>query len=151
DRARAILEEQTEGQVGTGKPLAQPRLPASSAGAAMRQGQKMAHFAPASWGSLPAWQAKDYTAVWNGFLRNCQAVMERGVSPTPRSSVVAPGPWKNVCIAAFDPARAPDPARPDSLRLFLENWLQPWAVMAAGKPAVNTVTGYYEPLVRASR
>jgi len=149
ERPRTILEE--EGKDPEVVSTSKPRLPSLPAGAALRQGKKLTHFAPASWGSLPAWQARDYTVVWNGFLRNCQAVMERGVSPGARSAVVAPGPWRDVCVAAFDPARAPSPSRPDAIRQFLESWLQPWTVMAAGKPAVNTVTGYYEPLVRASR
>ena len=38
------------------------------------------------------------------------------------------------------------------VRRFLQTYLQPWRLNAAdGKPATNTVTGYYEPLVRGSR
>ena len=38
------------------------------------------------------------------------------------------------------------------MRRFLQTYLQPWRLNAAdGKPATNTVTGYYEPLVRGSR
>lgn len=38
------------------------------------------------------------------------------------------------------------------MRQFLHQHLQPWHLLdAAGRPADNTVTGYYEPLIHASR
>src|SRR5690606_8802077 len=47
DRARAILEE--EGKEPEVAVTAQPRLPRLQPGVALRQGQKLSHFAPASW------------------------------------------------------------------------------------------------------
>src|SRR5690606_19426485 len=79
------------------------------------------------------------------------AVLERGLKSGGNSAVVAAGPWRDVCVAAFEGADKPDPAQPESVTRFLKARLQPWQVMAAGKPATNTVTGYYEPLVHASR
>lgn len=38
------------------------------------------------------------------------------------------------------------------MRAFIEQHLQPWRLLdEQGKPARNTVTGYYEPLVRGAR
>ncbi len=148
-------EGETQTGLEPGEPAiavsAVPQLPATAASATLRPGQKLAHFAPATWASLPAWQADDHAVLWNAFLRNCQAVMERGLRPAGRGAIAAAGPWREVCLAAFDPSSKPDPEQADTVRQFLQTWLQPWQVMAAGKPAVNTVTGYYEPLVRASR
>ena len=42
--------------------------------------------------------------------------------------------------------------RAAAVRQFLQTHLQPWRLLdAPGSPAQNTVTGYYEPLVHASR
>mgnify|MGYP002350839718 CR=1 FL=1 len=63
-----------------------------------------------------------------------------------------PRAWQPVCAAAIDPARAPAAGDGEGVRRFLQTYLQPWRLNAAdGKPATNTVTGYYEPLVRGSR
>jgi len=149
-KARAILEQGTppaEEPAAT-RPAALPRVPA---GQSLRAGQPLSHFAQVTWASLPPAQVADDAVLWRAFLQNCQAVIERGVRGSKNGAMAAPGPWYDVCQAAFDPAKAPDPTRAGAVRQFMQNWLQPWQVMAAGKPATNTVTGYYEPLVRAAR
>jgi len=61
-----------------------------------------------------------------------------------------PRAWQPVCAAAADlGATSPDAA---AVRQFLQTQLQPWRLNGAdNRPASNTVTGYYEPLVRGSR
>src|SRR3546814_15268212 len=63
-----------------------------------------------------------------------------------------PRVWQPVCAAASKSGisvAAPDTA---AVRAFLQKMLQPWRVLdASGHPARNMVTGYYEPLVQASR
>lgn len=50
------------------------------------------------------------------------------------------------------PVKAPAAGDSAAVRRFLQTWLQPWRIAGAdGRPATNTVTGYYEPLVRGSR
>lgn len=159
--ARAILEQGTTGvSTGTAAPAPSPvldagppalpaRLPAASA---LRAGQALPGFAQASWSSVPTWEPGDLSAYWDALLRNCQAVLERGMRPVGSGSpVVAARAWRDVCVAAFDPANGVNPAQPATVQRFLQERLQPWQVTSGGKPATNTVTGYYEPLVRASR
>lgn len=151
ERARAILED-TQLDFPDQFRAAEPRLPVVPSGTQLRGGSRLPHFTAVSWSSLPAWQSDNYQALWQAFLRNCQAILERGLGvPGSGSPVVAARPWLDVCHAAFDPARAPDPQRPQSIQAFFEQYLQPWQVMDGKQPAENIVTGYYEPLVRASR
>lgn len=152
-QALAILEQKPSTPAPERiSPPAEPRLPAVRSATDLRAGTPLPHMAAQRWNQLPAWEADDYRLVWKAFLRNCEAVLRRGLGqPGSGSAVVAARAWLPVCTAAFDPAQAPDPANPAQVQGFLENWLQPWLVTQAGKPAINTVTGYYEPLVQASR
>src|SRR5690606_27640510 len=153
EQAKAILEQTGTAAVEApgAAAVGEPRLPQQALTAPLRQGKRLSGFAPVNWASLPAWQGDDLAVVWSAFLRNCQAVLERGIKAGRNAAVVPAGPWKDVCVAAFKPGNGVDPARPQSVRDFLQTWLQPWQLMDKGKPAVNTVTGYYEPLVQASR
>lgn len=148
----AILEQKPAPEPEQVGPLAEPRLPAVRAATDLRAGTKLPHFTAQNWSQLPPWEADDYRMVWQAFLRNCQAVLRRGLGqPGSGSPAAAARGWLPVCTAAFDTARAPDPSSPASVQQFLQTWLQPWLVVQGGKPAINTVTGYYEPLVQASR
>src|SRR3546814_13033037 len=63
-----------------------------------------------------------------------------------------PRAWQPVCAAAVQSGLAAGNPGAAALRQFLQTHLQPWHLLdASGKVARNTVTGYYEPLVRASR
>lgn len=152
-QALAILEQKpSTPEPVTGVPLGPPQLPDIRSPQALRAGTPLPHFSRHDWSALPAWDADDYRLVWQAFLRNCEAVLKRGLGrPGSGSPVAAARPWLPVCTAAFDPAQAPRPEQPASVQQFLQTWLQPWLVTTGGKPAVNTVTGYYEPLVQASR
>jgi len=109
-------------------------------------------FQRVNYADLPRWREDDLMHFWPLFLRNCKGLMR----PTSGSLAVparaAPRAWQPVCAAAIDPARMPAANDPESVRRFLQTYLQPWRLLGAdGKPASNTVTGYYEPLVRGSR
>lgn len=159
ERARAILEQAEPAPAVTPQPaapavpgVAAPQLPMVPGEHVLRAGKSLPHFTPVSWQQVPQWSSRNYPALWQAFLRNCQAILERGLSlPGNGSPVVAARPWWRVCRAAFDPAQAPDPKQPHTIRAFLQQHLQPWRVMNGSAPAVNLITGYYEPLVRASR
>ena len=65
----------------------------------------------------------------------------------------APRAWQPVCLQV-ERAGVPENSQPDAqwVREFLQTHLQPWRLLdGGGKLARNTVTGYYEPLIRASR
>jgi membrane-bound lytic murein transglycosylase A len=64
---------------------------------------------------------------------------------------VDPYAWQQVCTAARDPSLR-GPLSNAQMRGFLEKWLEPWTVRApTGEAATSLATGYYEPLVHASR
>lgn len=63
-----------------------------------------------------------------------------------------PRAWQPVCAAAKNSGIAVPAANKSAVRAFMQQWLQPWQVLtSSGKPASGMVTGYYEPLVHASR
>lgn len=106
----------------------------------------------APWSELPGWSADDLSGYWPIFLRNCKGLMRRTGGSLTTPARATPRAWQPVCAAAIDPARAPAANDSESIRRFLQTYLQPWRVIGAdGRPATNTVTGYYEPLVRGSR
>ena len=108
-------------------------------------------FVPVGWAALPDWQADNLDQVWKAFINNCKGLMRpvSGSLAIPARS--APRAWQPVCAAAQQ-AGYDENAAGSQVRQFLESHLQPWRLAdAAGKPAKNTVTGYYEPLIRASR
>lgn len=106
-------------------------------------------FVAVTWAALPGWSDDDLSSVWKGFLNNCKGLMRPVSGSLAMPARSAPRAWQPVCRAAAAVGEQADPAQ---TRAFLQQHLQPWRLLdAAGKPASNTVTGYYEPLVRASR
>lgn len=109
-------------------------------------------FVPVSWGVLPGWQADNLDHVWKAFINNCKGLMRPVSGSLALPARAAPRAWQPVCAAAQQAGIAAESADAVQVRGFLEAHLQPWRLLdAAGKPAKNTVTGYYEPLIRASR
>jgi len=106
-------------------------------------------FAPADWNALPGWRDDALDHVWQGLLNNCKGLM-RPVSGSPALPERAPPRvWHAVCAQAQAAGQLASSA---DVRAFLQQHLQPWRVLdAQGAPARNTVTGYYEPLIQASR
>jgi len=107
-------------------------------------------FQRASWAELPGWNGDDLSQFWPLFLRNCKGLMRPTTGNLAAPARATPRAWQPVCAAAADPAQAPADAA--GVRQFLQAHLQPWRLNGAdNRPAANTVTGYYEPLVRGSR
>ena len=101
---------------------------------------------------MPGWSNDDLSQFWPLFIRNCRGLMRPTSGNLAAPARATPRAWQPVCAAAADPARAPAAGDGEGVRRFLQTYLQPWRLNAAdGKPATNTVTGYYEPLVRGSR
>lgn len=108
-------------------------------------------FVPVGWGALPGWQEDAMDQVWKAFINNCKGLMRPVSGSLAMPARAAPRAWQPVCAAAQQ-AGYDEHAGAGVVRPFLETHLQPWRLAdAAGKPAKNTVTGYYEPLIRASR
>lgn len=109
-------------------------------------------WAQASFGDLPGWNSDDLSNVWDAFVRNCRGLMRPTGGSLTTPARAAPRDWHAVCSAAADPSQAPSADDAVAVRRFLQTHLQPWRLLdAEGKVAGNTVTGYYEPLVRGSR
>jgi membrane-bound lytic murein transglycosylase A len=109
-------------------------------------------FQRAGYGDIPGWRDDDLLHFWPVFLRNCKGLMRPTSGNLTLPARATPRVWQPVCAAAVDPARRPVANDAESVRRFLQTYLQAWRLLAPdGKPAANTVTGYYEPLVRGSR
>lgn len=90
--------------------------------------------------------------VWKAFINNCKGLMRPVSGSLAIQARATPRAWQPVCAAAVQSGLTNETAATASVRQFLQEQLQPWRLLdAAGRPAQNTVTGYYEPLVRASR
>ncbi len=109
-------------------------------------------FVTVAWSDLPGWGKDDLRGVWTALVRNCRGVVRPSTGNLSVPARAAPRAWQPVCAAVADPARAPAADNTEAVRAFLQTWLAPWRLAGAdGKPASNTVTGYYEPLVKGSR
>ncbi len=110
---------------------AAPVAPAAPAPGAVRS-QAVSRWVAAPWSDLPGWGQDSVLAAWPALLRGCERPAEG---------------WAAACASARALA-APDEAR---VRAWLQAQLQPWRVEAPDGAAQGLITGYYEPLIEASR
>jgi membrane-bound lytic murein transglycosylase A len=109
-------------------------------------------FQPATWAALPGWQSDDLSHVWKAFVNNCKGLMRPVSGSLALPARATPRAWQPVCAAAQRSGMTAATPNAAEVRRFLQDQLQPWRLLdGTGHPAVNTVTGYYEPLVHASR
>lgn len=109
-------------------------------------------FQAVGWGALPGWENDDLQLVWKGFINNCKGLMRPTGGSLTAQARATPRAWQPVCAAAAQAKLDAATATTASVRQFIQQHLQPWRLLdGAGKTAKNTVTGYYEPLVHASR
>jgi len=109
------------------------------------------HYAPARWESLPDWTSDGLFHVWKGLLNDCRGLMRPVPESLANPARANPRAWQPVCQAAVQANMGPD-ADGDAVRRFLQAHLRPWRLeQAPGRPASGLVTGYYEPLIHASR
>ncbi len=131
------------------QPLRVPALSSMRDSAARKLAGK---FQPVGWGALPGWQSDDLRLVWKGFINNCKGLMRPTGGSLTAPARATPLAWQPVCAAAAQSGLDPASASTTAIRDFIHQHLQPWRLLdAGGKIAKNTVTGYYEPLVYASR
>lgn len=106
-------------------------------------------FQAVTWQALPSWSHDDLNSVWKAFINNCKGLMRPVSGSLAMPARAAPRAWQPVCQAAQS---LPADASSSQVREFFHMWLQPWRLLdEQGQLARNTVTGYYEPLIRASR
>jgi len=84
------------------------------------------------WEQLPGWQADRVAEIWPALQRSCQRP--------------APG-WAALCAEAL----LRPPGDEAATRAWLQQRLQPYRVESPQGLAEGLITGYYEPLVEASR
>ena len=84
------------------------------------------------WQDLPGWQADRVAEAWPALLKSCQRP--------------APG-WAALCAEAL----LRPPADEAATRAWLQQRLQPYRIESLQGSAEGLITGYYEPLVEASR
>jgi len=105
-------------------------------------------FVPVGWAALPSWTSDDLSNLWPVLINNCKGLMRPTGGSLVQQARATPRAWQPVCQAAsqVQPTSGPE------IRAFIEQHLQPWRLLdEQGRPARNTVTGYYEPLVHGSR
>ena len=100
-----------------------------SAGVITRPG---ARWVPAAWTDLPGWDTDRTAELWPALLRGC----ERPAFD-----------WVGLCAQA----RGAPPTSDAAARAWLQQHLQPYRVESPDGLADGLITGYFEPLVTASR
>jgi peptidoglycan lytic transglycosylase A len=105
----------------------------------------LVRFTPIDFANLPGWQASDSRAALASFARSCGAIAKLpGDHPMGGVGYAGmPGEWFEACNAI--PHASPDE---NQARAYFERWFTPLEV-ATSSPAL--FTGYYEPLLSASR
>jgi membrane-bound lytic murein transglycosylase A len=109
------------------------------------------YYVAVSWRQLPGWDNDNLAHVWKAFLNNCKGLMRPVSGSLAVPARAAPRVWQPVCQAAVQSGLdARSTGAP--VRDFLQQQLRPWQLdQSAGRAASGTVTGYYEPLIRASK
>ena len=93
-----------------------------------------ARWVPVRFADLPGWDVDRASELWPALLRSCERP--------------APG-WVNLCTQARS-ATLPG-FSDDGARVWLQQRLQPYRVESLDGVADGLITGYFEPLVDASR
>jgi membrane-bound lytic murein transglycosylase A len=91
-----------------------------------------ARWVPVNWSELPGWESDHVAELWPALLRGCEKPAAE---------------WLRFCTDARQAAPAGDGA----MRSFLQQRTLPFRVESLEGSADGMVTGYFEPLVEASR
>lgn len=117
--------------VGEAMPAPSPTTPSVPDGPTRPTGR--GRWIATDWAALPGWRDDAVLAAWPALLRSCER-------PAPL--------WAQACGAAKRLGPAADEAR---VRDYLQQQLQPWRVENNDGQAEGLITGYFEPLMEASR
>lgn len=89
---------------------------------------------PATWGDLPGWREDHVQQVFEAFRASCAVLNKRPL-------------WQGVCAAADTVVPTDD----DGVRAWFEDQFRPWALVNPDGSRDGLITGYYEPVIHASR
>ena len=95
-----------------------------------------ARWVASAWADLPGWNSDRPSELWPALLRGCDKP--------------APG-WAALCAQARSAVASGNSFSDDATRAWLEKRLQPYRVEALDGAAEGLITGYFEPLLDASR
>lgn len=91
-----------------------------------------ARWTPAQWSDLPGWDRDTTAELWPALMRGCERPL---------------ADWARVC----EQARKAAPLDDAAARAWLRQRLQPWRVESLDGGTEGLITGYFEPLLEASR
>lgn len=91
-----------------------------------------ARWVPVAWSALPGWAEDRIEAWWPALLASCARPARA---------------WTDVCARAQLEA----PGGDDAVRRFVTTWLRPWRLEATDGSTEGLATGYFEPVLPASR
>jgi len=113
-----------------------PAAPASGTATAPAIVRPQSRWVAARWADLPGFEQDRVAELWPALLRGCERP--------------APG-WAALCTQARSAATASG-WNDDAARAWLQQRLLPWRVESPdGATAEGLITGYYEPLIEATR
>lgn len=93
-----------------------------------------AQYRAISWSDLPNWKKDNHLEALESFKNSCEVMKS-----DPK--------WQKVCLEADEES----PSDPVSARIFFQRHFLPYEVVADGKKTAGVITGYYLPVLNASR
>lgn len=116
-----------------------PAAPLPAPAAPLQPPAKPSVFSPSAlqqtrWDAIDGWYDDDLTQAWPAFLQSCEGLK-------------AQLSWQRVC----DFAGNVDPASSDSIRRYFQDNFTPYQTVNPDGTTQGLITGYYEPVLRASR
>jgi membrane-bound lytic murein transglycosylase A len=88
----------------------------------------------ATWADLPGWGSDSLKAAFDVFRASCATLAKRPL-------------WQGVCASAESAAVTDDAG----IRSWFEGQFRPWSLVNPDGSRQGLITGYYEPVIRASR
>ena len=88
------------------------------------------------WGELPGWDGDRLGEFWGAFLRSCERP--------------AAG-WRDACTKARQLAPAAASASDPAVRDWVQRQLRPYRIESVERDPIGLATGYFEPVIEASR
>lgn len=136
----------------TGAPSS-PRASLPDLDAAMVKTTGRGRWVRSMWSELPGWSNDEVAQAWPALLKSCQRLLGTS-SAAPLRTNQEPGPtpdmreWIPACRAARELGPQADEM---GVRMFLTERLAPWRIEAPDGNVDGKLTGYFEPILEASR